>query len=99
MSNDSDPQQRLWLSLGYGQKRGSKSTWRYWETGPKRWIICAPNALAEFVQVDRNVFYKDKQIVEEARNQWAATWAALAYFYSDVIQTLPPTPKSGKRDA
>jgi hypothetical protein len=96
MSKDKDPQQRLWLSLGYGGKRASTVTWRYWaKRGEKgTWIIAAPNDLAKFEQRGREVFLNSKQILS-GRTQWHATWAALAYFYSDVVPTIEP-PRLGK---
>lgn len=96
MSQDADAQQRLWLSLGYGGKRKPQPTWRYWEhpKGSKRWVISAPNQLAEFEQHGKTVLYRG-EVVATGRTQWAATWAALAYFYETVVPTIKP-PALGK---
>jgi hypothetical protein len=96
MSRDSDGQQRLWLSLGYGGKTAKKPTWRYWQLGPKHWVISAPNELAKFDLRDRTLFHDDRPI-HTAATQWAATWYALAYFYEKLIPTVqvpPMDPKS-----
>ena len=68
MSRDADPQQRLWLSLGYGGKTAPSSTWRYWQKrGEDRtWIIAAPNDLAEFEQRDKEVYLNDQKLFTEA---------------------------------
>lgn len=93
MSRDRDPQQRLWLSLGYGGMTAPETTWRYWaKPGEKSvWEIAAPNNLALFLQRGRKVFYKDVEIIS-AKTQWEATWRALAYFYEKIIPTLTPPP-------
>ena len=95
MSRDADAQQRLWLSFGYGGKRKPQPTWRYWEQskGSGRWVISAPNEVAEFEQHGRTVFYRGEKILT-ASTQWAATWAALAYFYEKVVPSLQPPPLS-----
>ncbi len=97
MSRDADAQQRLWLSFGYGGKTKSQPAWRYWEKGnteTRRWIISAPNDVAQFEQIDKTVYFQGRQILTAA-TQWAATWAALAYFYEKVVPTLTP-PRIGK---
>lgn len=90
MSRDTDPQERLWQSFGYGHKSSAPTTWRYWEEpkGSKQWIISAPNDLVRFEQRDKTVFYKGEAI-HTAETQWLATWRALAYFYDQVVPTLP----------
>ncbi len=95
MSRDADAQQRLWLSFGYGGKRKPQPTWRYWKqsTGASRWIISAPNAVAQFEQEGRTVYYRGEKIIT-APTQWAATWATLAYFYEKVVPSLQPPPMS-----
>jgi len=95
MSKDADPQQRLWLAFGYGGKRASEKTWRYWAKPDSKseWIISAPNGYAEFEQKGRTVFYKGKEILT-AETQWRATWGALAHFYEKVAPALPPPPLS-----
>ena len=97
MSLDTDAQQRLWLSLGYGGKTKPQPTWRYWEDpkGSKRWVISAPNELAEFEQLDKTIRYRG-EVVAAGDTQWAATWAALAYFYEKIIPTLDPPPLGKK---
>ena len=91
MSRDQDPDQRRWLSLGYGGKGASGSTWRYWKkrNHDRQWVIAAPNRLAEFEQHDTTVYYNGAVIVQ-AKTQWQATWGALAHFYGKLLQTLPP---------
>ena len=99
MSRDADGQQRLWLSLGYAGKKGNKDNWRYWEKQPKgsrQWVISSPNSHVEFEQHDKTVFFRGKQILT-AKTQWAATWRALAYFYEEVVPTLPEPPMSPKK--
>lgn len=99
MSRDRDGHQRRWKSLGYGGKTAKRTTWRYWpEKERQRWFISAPNGLAEFEQHDKTVFYGGKKIIT-ADTQWSATWQALAYFYRDVLPTLPPPPMSAKKAA
>ena len=95
MSKDADPHQRLWLSMGYGGKTASMSTWRWWKKPEtdRTWIISAPNDLAEFEQRDKVIFY-NSEIVYEGSTQWDATWNALAYFYKYVIQVVPRPPMS-----
>lgn len=95
MSRDKDPQQRLWLSLGYGGKAAAKSTWRYWKlvNASQSWIIAAPNDLAIFEQKGCQVMFDGKTIIT-ANSQWAATWRTLAYFYENVIPNLTPPPLS-----
>jgi len=98
MSQDTDAQQRLWLSLGYGGKRKPQPTWRYWEhpKSSKQWIISAPNELAEFEQRGKEVFYRGEKVAT-GHSQWAATWAAVAYFYDKIVPTLtPPTIRKRK---
>lgn len=96
MGRDQDSQQRLWLSLGYGGKRAPVATWRYWKkpNETREWVISAPNNLAKFVQKHTTVFYENKQIFKE-ETQWLATWAALAYFYKEIVPKLKPPPISG----
>jgi hypothetical protein len=91
MSRDTDAQQRLWLSLGYGGRSKPQPAWRYWETekGSKQWIISAPNELAEFEQHGNKILYQG-EVVVTARTHWAATWGALAYFYETILPTLTP---------
>lgn len=93
MSKDQDAHQRLWLSLGYGGKTAPVTTWRYWKhpQEPQCWIIAAPNGLAEFVQRNRTVFYKDREILT-AESQWQATWSALGFFYAKLVPILPKPP-------
>ena len=98
MSRDADGQQRLWLSLGYRGKTGTQPTWRYWKTDSKKWIISAPNELAEFELHDKTVFYKEEAIFT-GKTQWSATWQALAYFYEVVVPSLPVPPIRAKGDA
>lgn len=90
MSRDRDPQQRRWLSLGYGGKSAPSSTWRYWKQPKheKQWFIAAPNDLAIFEQHDRSVLFNGR-VVATGATQWHATWAALAYFYAEVVPNLP----------
>jgi hypothetical protein len=91
MSRDLDPDQRRWLSLGYGGKTAPTSTWRYWKKPrqDRQWVIAAPNHLAEFEQHGTTVYYNGVVIVT-AQTQWQATWGALAYFYGKLLQELPP---------
>lgn len=98
MSRDRDPQQRLWLSLGYGGKKALRSTWRWWpKPGAKStWVIAAPNDLAFFEQRDRKVYYNDVEIVS-AETQWQATWRTLAFFYESVIPTVTPPPLAARK--
>jgi|JI9StandDraft_2_1071091.scaffolds.fasta_scaffold35131_2 hypothetical protein len=96
MSRDSDPNQRKWLSLGYGGKNAPATTWRYWKkpNQTRQWVISAPNDLAEFEQHDRTVFHEGVAI-HTAKTQWLATWAALAYFYGQLLPNLPAPTLSG----
>lgn len=93
MSRDADPQQRLWLALGYGGKTAPADRWRYWKKPDEErtWIIAAPNGLAEFLLVHHAVSYQGREVLV-GRTQWDATWKALAYFYSDLVPTLKPPP-------
>jgi hypothetical protein len=93
MSRDRDPEQRRWLSLGYGGSKASSSTWRYWKKAGVRgvWIIAAPNDLARFEQRDCDVFYEGDRVVS-ATTQWDATWQTLAYFYGHLIRKTPAPP-------
>lgn len=97
MSKDRDPNQRLWLSLGYGGKTAPETTWRYWKKAKqdKQWIIAAPNSLAVFEQHDNTVFHEG-EVIATAATQWLATWSALAYFYRELVPKLPPPPLSGQ---
>lgn len=96
MSKDTDAQQRLWLSLGYGGKKAPETTWRYWpKPGEKStWIIAAPNGLATFEQRGKEIFLDGKNILCE-RTPWLATWGALAYFYKNIVPTVP-APQLGR---
>lgn len=87
MSRDTDMQQRLWKSLGYGGKTAKQPTWRYWEVGPKHWVISAPNELAQFDLRDKALAHEGR-VIHTAKTQWSATWNALAYFYENVVPTL-----------
>jgi hypothetical protein len=91
MSRDSDPQQRRWLSMGYGGKTSPGETWRYWKTADQTWTIAAPLGLAEFELKHRTVFYMGRELFTED-TQWRAQWRALAYFYSEVLPGLRPPP-------
>lgn len=93
MSRDTDAQQRLWLSLGYGGKTAPQTTWRYWRKRGEAstWVVAAPNGLAEFEQKGTSVFYEGVRVLR-ARTQWRATWDTLAYFYAEVIHKLPVPP-------
>lgn len=97
MSRDTDSQQRLWNSLGYGGKNSEPTTWRYWKGAKdsRSWVISAPNNLAQFEQHDKTVFYMGKAIVT-AVTQWSATWRSLAYFYEEIVPTLTAPPLSAK---
>jgi hypothetical protein len=92
MSMDTDAQQRLWLSLGYGGKSDPPTTWRYWQVEPRHWVIAAPNDLAKFEQHDKTVSFEGEPVFTSA-TQWSATWEALAYFYKHVVPKLSPPPK------
>lgn len=98
MSRDRDPQQRLWLSLGYGGATAPQPTWRYWaKPGEKfTWIIAAPNDLARFEQRGSKVYYGDVEIIS-AETQWEATWRTLAFFYESVIPTVTPPPLAARK--
>ena len=98
MSRDTDANQRLWKSLGYGGKTSPKSVWRYWKHGEGHWVIAAPNDLAEFEQHGHSVSYGG-EVVVKAKTQWSATWLALAYFYSQVVPKLPKPPLGQNTDA
>ena len=65
MSRDADPQQRLWLSLGYGGKTARSDCWRYWKNPDEErtWIIAAPNGLAEFLLVHRAVPDQGREVL------------------------------------
>jgi hypothetical protein len=93
MSRDRDPEQRRWLSLGYGGAKASSSTWRYWKKAGAHnvWIIAAPNDLARFEQCGCDVFYEGDRVVS-ATTQWDATWQTLAYFYGHLIRKTPAPP-------
>ena len=95
VSRDADPQQRLWLSLGYGGKNSSPGSWRYWKkpNAKREWIIAAPNGLAEFELHHRTVFYEGEELFTKP-TQWRATWCALGYFYEHIIPTVTPPPKA-----
>jgi len=96
VSKDADPQQRLWLSLGYGGKTASPETWRYWPKpgATREWIIAAPNGLAEFELRHHDVYLGGTKLLT-GETQWKATWMALAYFYEHIIPTVKPPPIAG----
>jgi len=98
MSRDTDANQRLWISLGYGGKTAPKTVWRYWKHRDGHWVIASPNDLAHFEQHGRTIKYNG-EVVIEAKTQWSATWLALAYFYSQIVQTLPKPPIGHDTDA
>ena len=95
-SRDAQPDQRLWKNLGYGGKKGSENTWRYWpQSGPGPWRIAAPLGVAEYTQDDRRLFYEDELIYEakDSEGQWDVTWQALVHFYGvlarDIAKKIP----------
>ncbi len=98
MSRDTDTNERLWKSLGYGRKTSSPGNWRYWQHADGHWVIAAPYGAAEFEQRGASVAYRGKVVVR-AKTQWATTWLALAYFYAEVVPTLPKPPLSSRSDA
>lgn len=91
MSRDTDANERLWKHLGYGRRTSSPDTWRYWEISKGIWTISAPKGLAEFEQRGSTVYYKG-EVVVDAKTQWSGTWEALAFFYREIVQTLPKPP-------
>ena len=98
VSRDTDANQRLWESLGYGGKTSPPSTWRYWKQGDRHWVIAAPNDLALFEQRHRSVSYNG-EVVVTGKTQWSATWGVVSYFYAHIIPTLQKPPLGKGADA
>lgn len=102
-SRDAQPDQRMWINLGYGGKTTSEETWRYWpQSGAGPWTIAAPLGAAVYTQENLRL-YHDGQLVYEAREgegQWDVTWQALAHFYGVLARKVARgVPMSEKVDA